>query len=124
MSKIIAIIDDELEMEYIYALMLEEAIQEKLLELKFFSDARVFFEWLIDNKPDLILSDISMPYISGLELGRRIRQSGRNIPIYYVSGHEEYDFQEVIAELGSCHYLSKPLNCKHFISLIKTDLGL
>lgn len=124
MSKLIAIIDDELEMEYIYALMLEEVINSKQVQIKFFSDARMFELWLRFNHPDLILSDISMPYLTGPELGHRIRETGKNIPTYFISGHEEADFKDTMNELGVCRYLSKPINTDNFINFIKTDLGL
>ncbi len=124
MPKLIAIIDDEQEMEYIYALMLEDIIKTEQVEMKFFSDARLFELWLRFNHPDLILSDISMPYLSGPELGHRIRETGKTIPTYFISGHEERDFKDTMNELGVCRYLSKPINSDKFLSFIKSDLGL
>lgn len=124
MSKLIAIIDDELEMEFIYNLMLEEVIQSRQVEIKFFSDARMFELWLRFNQPDLILSDISMPHLSGPELGHRIRETGKSILTYFISGHEEQDFQESMKDLGVSRYLPKPINSVNFLRYIKTDLGL
>lgn len=124
MTKLIAIVDDEVEMEFIYTLMLEEIIQSNQVQMKFFSDTRYFESWLQYNMPDLILSDISMPHLTGLELGHRIREMGRKIPTYFVSGHEEKEFADSIEKLGMCRYFAKPINTAHFLEFIKTDLGL
>ncbi len=91
MSKLIAIIDDEPEMEFLYEFIFERAIQRKQVKLKFFQDSRKFGDWFSINRPDLILSDINMPHISGPELSRSIRLSGRSVPIYFISGHLEQE---------------------------------
>lgn len=124
MPKIIAIIDDEIEMEFIYNMLLEDVIKSREVDVKFFSDSRLFENWIRFNNPDLILSDISMPFISGTELGHRIRQTGRNICTYFVSGHDEYDYKEAMEKLGVSRYIAKPLNLNKMIEFIKTDLGL
>lgn len=124
MSKLIAIIDDDLEMEVLYNLLLEDLIISEEAEIRFFSDSRLFELWLRYNEPDLIVSDISMPYISGLELGHRIRQSGHMMPTYFVSGHEEKEFADKLKEIGRCRYLSKPFDTTLLINFMKTDLGL
>ncbi len=124
MPKLIAIIDDEREMEDIYSILLEDMVLTDDIQLKFFSDARLFVLWLKFNQPDLILSDITMPFLSGTELGRRIRETGKSICTYFVSGHLEDDYKETMKELGVSRYLSKPINFNDMVDYIKTDLNL
>lgn len=124
MSKLIAIVDDEVEMEFLYTLLLEDLINDYGVKIKFFSDSRMFSLWLRFNMPDLILTDISMPYLSGPELGHRIRETGQSILTYFVSGHDEEDYRESMKELGVCRYLAKPINTPAFLQYLKTDLGL
>ena len=57
MPKLIAIIDDEAEMEFYSSLVFEKALNQGLIKLKFFLDSRDFFEWFAVNGLDLILSD-------------------------------------------------------------------
>lgn len=124
MPKTIAIIDDEIEMEFIYSLMLEEIQDEHKIQLKFFSDARRFESWLEFNRPDLILSDINMPYLSGIELGHRIRKAGHITPTYFISGDCEEIYHKSLKDVGPCRYLTKPIDFKKMKSFIKADLAL
>ncbi len=124
MCKTVAIIDDEAEMEYIYSVMLESPLKKGLIELKFFTDAKEFLAWFEANDPDLILSDINMPEMSGLDILGLIRKAGRSIPTYLVSGYEESKYAKAVKELGVWRFLTKPLNFNHVCSYIELDLGL
>lgn len=123
-TKLVVIVDDELEMEFIYNLMLENQIKQGLIQLKFFSDSRHFIEWLKLNSPDLILTDINMPFMDGPKVMELIKESGRNIPTYFVSGHDESDFKKIMLELGVYRFLSKPLDINNLQDLIELDLGI
>lgn len=124
MPKLIAIIDDELEMEFIYAMILEGPISKQLVEIQFFSDPRDFLVWVKDHNPELILSDMNMPHLSGLEVARRMRQMGRRTHTYFVSGDAADQSKKELQELGLCRYISKPLNFPELTNFILTDLGL
>jgi len=102
----------------------EEFIQTNQVELKFFSGARDFEIWFQKNSPDLVMSDINMPDICGLDLGHRIRKNGPTIPTYFVSGHDEKDYVDAVEKFGKCRYISKPINISHLLASIKTDLVL
>lgn len=124
MSKLIAIVDDEVELEEIYQLMLEELIQSQLIEIKFFADAREFLLWLSEHTPDLVISDLSMPYHSGIDLGQRIRKLFPLTPTYIISGHDESEYKEKLIPLSPCRFLPKPLDPKKLVSSIYSDLHL
>lgn len=124
MQKVIAVIDDELEMEELYSLLLEKPIKKGIVVLKFFADSRDFVRWLEHNTPDLILTDINMPYLDGTLLMDLVRKTGRNIPTYFVSGYDQSDYEEIMRELGVYRFLSKPLNFNNVLGLIELDLGI
>lgn len=111
-------------MEFFYSLVLEKALKSEALRLKFFQDSRDFFDWFVVNEPDLILSDINMPFISGPELCRAVKLTGRNVPIYLISGSDENEFQEILSEIAECRFLTKPLNTAHFQNFVDLDLNL
>lgn len=122
--KTLVVIDDELEMEDLYGLMLEDAIQAGQLNYKFFGDAREFLTWLQTNTPDLVLCDLNMPHHSGIDIGRAIRARDQAIKLYFVSGYEARDYADIMKELGVSHFLSKPLDYEHIINSINSELGL
>ncbi len=124
MTKLVAVIDDEVEMEIIYQLMLDELIHDHKIELVFFSNARLFLNWLSDHHPDLIVSDISMPDLNGIELGHRIRKILPTIPTYFISGHEEKNYSRRIEDLKPCRFLTKPINPENLVHTINSDLHL
>lgn len=124
MSKLIAIIDDDIDMEYLYTLILSEVVESGALIAQFFSDSRDLGPWLQHNQPDLILSDISMPHLSGTELGHCIRKMGITAPTYFVSGHLESEYSKELNEIGGCRYFTKPFNTANFLQTLISDLGI
>ncbi len=124
MAKLIAVVDDEIEMEYIYSLLLEKQIKRGIIKFKFFSDSRIFMEWLNHNEPDLILTDINMPFMDGPTVIDLVKKSGRSIPTYFVSGYDESEFRKIMRELGVYRFISKPLNFNNVLGLIELDLGI
>lgn len=124
MRKVIAIVDDEQEMEFIYPLIFKEQLDKSELEINFFHDASSFLDWLQNNRPDLCMIDIEMPKVSGPEIIRTAGIQHNNIPTYFVSGHSPTDFKKEIQELNISRFLSKPFNSKDLLSSVKFDLNL
>jgi CheY-like chemotaxis protein len=76
--------------------------------------------------PDLILLDLMMPDMSGLEVCRQIKSQDkyRNIPIIFLTASEEKsDFQEAY-KLGAADYVTKPFRKEELLSKINTQLTL
>ncbi len=67
--------------------------------------------WLLnDNLPDLIISDLNMPSLGGIELLQKIRFSGilRGIPVVILSGDANPAKKKICMELGAARYIMKP----------------
>jgi two-component system, response regulator YesN len=124
MTKVIAIVDDEREMEYIYDMILEDLIKDSKIDLKFFSDSRNYLSWIKNNSADLIMMDINMPYYNGIELAQLTRSFGRNIPTYWISGEEEQSFKKQMAQNKIQRFLSKPVDFNQALNLIGEDLNI
>ncbi len=60
--------------------------------------------------PDLIISDIRMPVMDGLNLAAAIKSSGQGLPIVMVSGHQDFEYARQAIRHGVVEYLLKPVN--------------
>jgi len=71
------------------------------------------------NNIDLIITDINMPKLNGIEMSKKIRQNNPDIPILFFSAYNESkDFLESIM-LGIEGYLIKPINIDQFLLILK-----
>lgn len=59
---------------------------------------------------DLVLSDIAMPGMSGVELLRSLREENPRVPVILMTGEPAIDTAIKALELGAIHYLTKPLD--------------
>lgn len=76
---------------------------------------------LIDiEKPDVMIIDIMMPDMNGLELIEAIRSKDVNINIIILSGYDEFSYAQRALELGVCKYLLKPVNKEKLTETLRT----
>ncbi len=71
-----------------------------------------------DNKIDLILTDISMPKLNGLEMMKRIREVCKDTPIVVLSAHNESNYLDSSIKMGAEGYIFKPIDMNQFIEVI------
>lgn len=60
--------------------------------------------------PDLIISDISMPGFTGIDIIRDIHESARPIKVVFISAYQEFDYARQAIQYGALDYLVKPVN--------------
>lgn len=107
----IAICDDEKAQRLLLKKYLEEwAVQNKaILETELFVSGENFlFSWEDDRDYDLLVFDIEMGQMSGMELAAAIREKDDGIPILFVTGYDKYMLQGF--EVAALHYLLKPVS--------------
>ena len=82
---------------------------------------------LKEHRPDLIIMDIQLPEISGLEVTKRIKQDPdetlRAIPVIAVTAFAMKGDEERIRQGGCEGYLSKPISVASFIATVKSFVG-
>ena len=81
-------------------------------------------ELAIKEKPDLVIMDVDLPGIDGLETTRRIRESEANgkIPIIAVTSYAMAGDRDRILEAGCTSYIEKPIDPETFLSEIEKHL--
>ena len=80
------------------------------------------WSWLSDgNVPDLIISDIKMPYVDGLELLENLCSSGlfKNIPVIVLSGISDREVRQKCMDHGVVAYLVKPFEPQRLLDEIE-----
>lgn len=78
-----------------------------------------------DEKPDLILMDIQLPEVSGLDVTRRLKSDSTisDIPIIAVTAFAMKDDEEKILSAGCEAYISKPISIVPFLNTVRRFLG-
>ncbi len=64
---------------------------------------------LLEKKPDILLTDIRMPGLTGLELVKKIRQEEMNIKVVFISGFADFFYAQKALRMGVSDYLLKPV---------------
>ncbi len=72
------------------------------------NDSRRAIEAALKLKPDVIVLDISMPGISGLEVASRLRQAGSTAAVVFLTVHDEEDIILAARAAGAIGYVVKP----------------
>lgn len=116
----ILVVDDESAMSRLFEQRFRKEIREGLVTFHFAISAEKALEFLKSSGTDLvmILSDINMPGMSGLELLKALRISGMNLPIYMISAYENEAYQKQSLEYGANGFIPKPLDFDAIRSLI------
>lgn len=68
------------------------------------------YSQIIQLQPDVVLMDIRMPGMSGLEVAKRVRQEGINCKIVIVSSFTDFSYAQEAMRQGIRHYITKPID--------------
>lgn len=74
------------------------------------SDGELAFPMIQKLKPDIVITDIKMPFMDGLSLSRLIKKEMPWIEIIILSGHSEFEYAKESISIGVAQYLLKPIN--------------
>jgi two-component system OmpR family response regulator len=86
------------------------------------ADGAAAWEALSSEMPDLVILDIGLPRMDGLELCRRLRARSESVPIIFVTSREE-EFDRVLGlEIGADDYLCKPFSMRELMARVKVLL--
>ncbi len=101
--------------------LIKKYLQKEGYRVTLFEEGTNLLKEIDRLKPDLIVLDIMMPGIDGLELCKEIRKNN-DIPIIFVSAKDEEVDRIVGLELGGDDYLSKPFSPRELVVRIKNIL--
>lgn len=71
-------------------------------------------------QPDVIITDIKMPFMDGLQLCKVVREQMPWVKIIILSGHDEFDYAQSAIKLGVTEYLLKPISANEIQNVLQT----
>lgn len=81
-------------------------------------DGKSAMKLIQEYKPEIILMDINMPFMNGLEIIEKLRQTDENTKIIIISGYDQFSYAQKALELGVFSYLLKPINYRDFKDIL------
>ncbi len=120
-GKTVVVVDDDASMcEY-----LSETLTSGGYECQTFPNGAAALRWLAsaDKRPDLLLSDVSMPGMNGLDLLRTIKAVAPDLPFILVSGACDLPVAQGALRAGATDYLLKPVRPADLIGLVSKHLS-
>ncbi|WP_163654981.1 response regulator transcription factor [Listeria sp. PSOL-1] len=117
MEKIL-IVDDESSILTLLQFNIEKAGYEVITA----EDGKKGYELALSEKPDLIVLDLMLPQMDGIEVTKKLRQEKITIPILMLTAKDEELDKIIGLELGADDYLTKPFSPREVIARIKAIL--
>ena len=120
MKNLIAVVDDEPDIAELVSLHLRKA----RFEVKAFLNGNSFYDFLSRQKPDLIILDLLLPDIDGLEICKDLKSNPelKEIPIIMLTAKGEEMDKILGLELGADDYVTKPFSPRELIARVKAVL--
>ncbi|MDZ7266757.1 MAG: response regulator transcription factor [candidate division KSB1 bacterium] len=117
MKKILLVEDDAS-----IALGLEGALSDEGYVVKVARTGPDGYQLAREWRPDLIVLDLMMPGMSGMEICKRLRDEGHTVPIIMVTARAEEDDKVLGLELGANDYVTKPFSLRELLARVKAHL--
>ncbi|MCP4000829.1 MAG: nitrogen regulation protein NR(I) [Gammaproteobacteria bacterium] len=112
------VVDDDDSVRWV----LEKALTGAAMHVRGFSapsDALNNLEDLEHDKPDVLITDIRMPGMDGLEFARKIESLDASLPIIVITAHTDLDSAVAAYQSGAFEYLPKPFDIDEAVSLVR-----
>ena len=75
-------------------------------------DGEMALPLIEETKPDVLITDIKMPFMDGLQLSKIVREHMPWVKVIILSGHNEFEYAQSAVKLGVTEYLLKPVSAK------------
>ena len=106
MNPMIWVIDDDASIRFVF----DKALDVNSINHRLFENAEAALEAIKKETPDVIVSDIKMPGIDGLELIKAVHEVDENIPFIIMTAHSDLSAAIDPFNEGSFEYLPKPFD--------------
>lgn len=119
MYRILIVDDEKLERNGIKFLLKKTGIELEVFEA---SNGRDALELLTHQKAEILLTDIKMPYMNGLDLAEKVSLQYPEMKIIMFSGYSDFSYAQTAIRYGVSDYILKPVDPSEFQKTIKKTL--
>ena len=109
------IIDDDSSIRWVLA----RALRAEGMDVSDFENAELALEAMKSATPDVLMTDIRMPGMSGLELAKQLHIDQPDLPVIIMTAHTDLDSALASYESGAYEYLPKPFDLDEAVRLVK-----
>ncbi|MBA1334200.1 MAG: two component, sigma54 specific, transcriptional regulator, Fis family [Firmicutes bacterium] len=102
----VLVVDDERHIRWV----ISRALKAEDLEVVEFENGTDFLENLEKHRPDLVILDLKMPGIDGLEVLRRVKERQRDLPVIMITAHGTIETAIEAMKMGAHDYITKPFD--------------
>lgn len=81
-------------------------------------DGELALSMIEKDPPDILITDVKMPFMDGLELSRIVRSRYPHTRILILSGHDEFRYAQEAMQLGVAEYLLKPIGARELLATL------
>ena len=103
--------------------VIELALQQENIAHRSFANAATLLEDLKEQHPSVIISDIRMPGMDGIELLARLQQDAPHIPVVITTAHSDLDSAVTSYEGGAFEYLPKPFDIDEMLEVTQRAMA-
>lgn len=86
-------------------------------------DGEMALPLILKEKPDVLITDIRMPFMDGLELSQIVRKELPDTKIVLVSGYDDFNYAKTAITIGVEEYLLKPVSRQDFVGVLEKIRG-
>ena len=115
MNEQVWVVDDDASIRWV----LTKALDKAGMSVQAFEDGTGISQQLSQQHPDVIVTDIRMPGMSGLELLEEIQKQAPEVPVIIMTAHTDLDSAVASYQGGAFEYLPKPFDVDEAINLVK-----
>ena len=109
------VVDDDQSVRWV----LEKALKQADMEPRSFERAEHLLEAIDAGQPDVLITDVRMPGMSGLALLERLRSSCPDLPIIVITAHSDLENAVAAYKGGAFEYLPKPFDIDEAVELVR-----
>lgn len=114
---VILVCDDEEGIRESFKLILDEKYQ-----LKFANNGLEALDLLKSFSPDLMLLDIKMPKMHGMEILKQVKKLKPSLPVIIITGYQSVEMAQEALKNGAADYIPKPFGSNEILKAVKTIL--